>query len=92
MTEERAKDILEAIEAYEDKDGLLKMTPDEAAKALGNGVSAEEMIALVDYCKTITNDYNGEEIDIKDLSTVSGGNTAGWMLIALVVVTYVCIW
>ena len=74
MTEERAKTIFEAIEAYEDKEGLFKMSPEEAAKALGGDFTVEEITEVGKALQTVASCVGADgEVDQAELEKVSGG-------------------
>ena len=77
MTEERAKKILEAIEAYDDKEALYAMSPEDATAALnatGNNFTVEEITEAGEGLKAVAQvtSANGE-IDLAALEQVSGG-------------------
>lgn len=74
MTEERAKTIFSAIEAYEDKEGLFSMSPEEAAKALGGDFTVEEIIEVGKALQTVASCVGADgEIDHAELENVAGG-------------------
>lgn len=86
MTEERVKKIVEAIEAYSDKEKLFAMSPEEAVAALntnGNDFTLDEIVEAGEGLKAAAqvSSANGE-IDIAALEQVSGGansNTAYYL-------------
>ena len=77
MTEERAKQIVEAIEAYEDKDKLYAMTPEEATKELnanGSDFTVEEMREMGEAIVSVAKmPHKNGELDLDALDQVAGG-------------------
>lgn len=85
MTEERANRIVEAIKAYEDKDRLYAMTPEEATKeinAAGYDFTVEEMSAMAEAIVTVAKmaGENGE-LDNAALEQVAGGGATTGILL-----------
>ena len=83
MTEARANKIIAVIESYNDKDALYSMTPEDAAKALGNDITADEMVELYNCLATASKVANSEgEIPSDALESVAGGSGEFWLGVA----------
>ena len=74
MTEERAKTIFDAIEAY--KESLFKMSPEEAAKALGGDFTVDEIIEVGKALQTVASCVGADgEVDQAELEKIAGGGS-----------------
>ena len=76
MTEERANEIIKAIEEFKNQEELLALSPEDAVKALndsGNDFTVEEIIEIGEALQTVGKRSGSDELNADALENVAGG-------------------